>query len=62
MIQWLGLYASIAKGMVSIPGEETKILKVVWHGQKKKKKKIQRRKKGKKEVTEGGIRTNDKAG
>ena len=61
MIQWLGLYASIAKGMVSIPGEETKILKVVWHGQKKKKK-IQRRKKGKKEVTEGGIRTNDKAG
>ena len=60
MIQWLGLYASIAKGMVSIPGEETKILKVVWHGQKKKK--IQRRKKGKKEVTEGGIRTNDKAG
>ena len=52
MIQWLGLYASIAKGMVSIPGEETKILKVVWHGQKKKKKNT--KKEERREGSDGG--------
>ena len=50
MIQWLGLYASLAKGMVSIPGGETEILKVVWHGQKKKKYKEGR----KEEAIDGG--------
>ena len=56
MIQWLGLYASIAKGMVSIPGGETEILKVVWPGQKKKKK----YKEGRKEEASDGGRDKNK--
>ena len=42
----LGLHVSIAKGMVSIPGGGTKILKVVWHGKKKKNTKKEERKEG----------------
>ena len=38
MVQWLGLCASTAGGMGSIPGGETKISQ---HSQKKKKKKVQ---------------------
>ena len=35
--QWLGLHASIAGCMFSIPGRGTKILHAAWRGQKKKK-------------------------
>ena len=34
MAQWLGLYAFIAKVMGLIPGQGTKILQIMWHGQK----------------------------
>ena len=44
VVQWLGLRASTAGGMGSIPGQGTKIpgwgtkiMHAVWHGQKKKK-------------------------
>ena len=37
-IQWLGLCASTARGLGSIPGWGTKIPKAVRHSQKKKKK------------------------
>ena len=33
-VQWLGLCASTAGGMGSIPGQGTKIPHAVWHGQK----------------------------
>ena len=33
-IQWLGLRASTAGGMGSIPGQETKIPQATWRGQK----------------------------
>ena len=36
MVQWLGHCASIAGGTGSIPGQGTKILYAMWHGQKKK--------------------------
>ena len=38
-VKWLGLWASSAGGLGSIPGLGTKILQVVWHSQKKEKKK-----------------------
>ena len=31
-VQWLGLHASTAGGVGSIPGWGTKILHAVWHG------------------------------
>ena len=34
VVQWLGLQASTAVGMGSIPGRQTKIPHAVWHGQK----------------------------
>ena len=37
-IQWLGLHASTAEGMGSIPGQGTKIPHATQHDQKKKKK------------------------
>ena len=37
MVQWLGLCASSAGGMGSIPGWGTKIPHATWHGQKTKK-------------------------
>ena len=43
MVQCLGLHASIAKGMVSIPGGGTKILKVVCMTKKKNTKKEERK-------------------
>ena len=39
VVQWLGLHASTAGGMGSIPGQGTKILYATQHGQKKKKNK-----------------------
>ena len=36
MVQWLGLCASTAEGMGSIPGQGTRILHAVQRGQKKK--------------------------
>ena len=33
-VQWLGLCASTAGDMGSIPGQGTKIPHAVWHGQK----------------------------
>ena len=36
-VQWIGLWASTAGNMVLIPGQGTKILQAVQHGQKKKK-------------------------
>ena len=39
-VQWLGLHASTAGGMRSIPGQGTKILQAVRCGQKKKKKRL----------------------
>ena len=38
-VQWLGLCASTAVGMGSLPGQGTKIPQATWHSQKKKKKK-----------------------
>ena len=35
MVQWLGLLASTAGGMGSIPGQGTKILHAVWCSQNK---------------------------
>ena len=35
-VQWIGLWASTAGNMVLIPGQGTKILQAVQHGQKKK--------------------------
>ena len=35
-VQWLGLHAPTAGGMGSIPGQGTKILQAVQHGQKNK--------------------------
>ena len=43
MVQWLGLGAFTAEGMGSIPGQGTKVLQAMWHGQKKKKKKRKKR-------------------
>ena len=43
MAQWLGLYAFIAKIMDSIPGQGTKILQTIWHGQKSLKKKTHKK-------------------
>ena len=37
-VQWLGLHASSAGGIGSIPGRGSKILHAAWFGQKKKKK------------------------
>ena len=34
IVQWLRLWAATAGGMGSIPGQETKILHAVRHGQK----------------------------
>ena len=45
MVQWLGLCASTAGGVGSIPGQGTKILKAMQHGQKKKKTKPNQTKK-----------------
>ena len=39
MVQWLGLHASTARGMGSIPGQGTKIPHAAHHGQKKQKQK-----------------------
>ena len=39
-VQWLGLHASTAGGMGSIPAQGTKILHAEWHSKKKEKKKI----------------------
>ena len=39
-VQWIGLWASTAGNMVLIPGQGTKILQAVQHGQKKKKKQL----------------------
>ena len=36
-VQWLGLCASTAGGVGSIPGQETKIPHAVWHSQKQNK-------------------------
>ena len=36
VVKWLGLHVSIARGMGSIPGQETEILKAACCGQKKK--------------------------
>ena len=36
VVQWLGLCFQ-CRGMGSIPGQETKIPHVAWHGQKRKK-------------------------
>ena len=36
-VQWLRLHTPSAEGTGSIPGQGTKILHAVWHGQKKKK-------------------------
>ena len=33
-VQWLGLGTFIAMGLGLVPGGGTKILQVVWHGQK----------------------------
>ena len=44
VVQWLGLRASTAGGMDSIPGWGTKILHTVQHGKKKKKKKRKKEK------------------
>ena len=41
-VQWLGLRASTAGGRGLIPGQGTKILHAVWHGQKKKKEKTRK--------------------
>ena len=41
-VQWLGLHASIAGGMGSIFGRETKIPQAAWHGQEKKKRERQK--------------------
>ena len=38
VVQWLGLHASTAGGMGSIPCPGSKILHVTWPGQKEKKK------------------------
>ena len=38
MVQWLGLGALTARGPGSIPGQGTKILQAMWHGQKPPKK------------------------
>ena len=35
VVQWLGLYASTARGTGLIPGQGTKIPQATWHGQKK---------------------------
>ena len=42
MVQWLGLHASTARGLGSIPGQATKIPQIMWLGQinKLKKKKV----------------------
>ena len=37
VVQWLGLHASTAGGMGSIPGRGTKGLQAAWYGQLKKK-------------------------
>ena len=37
MVQWLGLQASSAGVLGLFPGQETKILQDIWHGQRKKK-------------------------
>ena len=37
VVQWLGLHASAANGLGSIPGQGTKILKAEQHGRKEKK-------------------------
>ena len=42
-VEWLGLRASIARGVGSIPGRGTKIPRAVWQGQKKKKLKKKKR-------------------
>ena len=34
VVQWLRLHPSTARGAGSVPGQETKILHVTWHGQK----------------------------
>ena len=44
-VQWLGLCASVAGGMGSIPGQGTKIPHATRYGQKKKKKE-ERKKQG----------------
>ena len=36
-VQWLGLHASTAGGVGSIPGQGTEIPQAAWHGQKSKK-------------------------
>ena len=36
LVQWLGLYTFTAEDSGSIPGQGTRILRVVWHDQKKK--------------------------
>ena len=41
-VQWLGLCASPAGGVGSIPGQETKIPHAVWHSQKQNKQKYAR--------------------
>ena len=35
VVQWLGLYASTARGTGLIPGQGTKIPQATWHGQSK---------------------------
>ena len=34
MVQWLGPLAFTVKGLVSIPGQVTKIPQATWYGQK----------------------------
>ena len=34
MVQWLGLHMLTAEGPGSVPGQGTKILQAMWHGQK----------------------------
>ena len=40
VVQWLGLHASTAGGMGSIPHPGSKISHVTWHGQKEEKKQM----------------------
>ena len=35
VVRWLGLHTFTAEGVGSIPGQGTKILQVMWHGQNK---------------------------
>ena len=45
MVQWLGLCASTAGGMGSVPGQGTKNPQAVWCGQEQKQVKKQKQKK-----------------